>query len=77
MKPAFIFILFGTILFIWFMYEKIKKYGRKETIIKAAASCFFVFTAVASCFQNAVDRNTICLKVFVIAGLVAGVFGDF
>ncbi len=62
---------------IWFLYEKIKKYCVKETLIKTGASCFFILTACGSFLgEMGTYGHERIYKVLILAGLSFGLLGD-
>ena len=66
-----VFMVLGAICLSFFMFEKVKKYSVKATIIKASTSFLFIATAVTASYASGHPLNP-----FVIGGLALGLMGD-
>lgn len=67
-----ILLVLGAICVGLFLFEKVKKYSVKATLIKATASFFFIALAAFSFYKNHEEP----FGVFVICGLAMGLLGD-
>lgn len=72
MIPLFVILAVGLLTTVFFIYEKVKKYSVKDTIIKATASVLFISLAVVA---NYLHGNT-WFGMFAIIALALGMLGD-
>ena len=72
---VFTFLGIGLLFLAWFCYERVKGVSVKATIIKALTSAYFMIVAV-SAFIEARPEKMAQFGLFVIIGLLFGLFGD-
>ncbi len=72
---VFTFLGIGLVFLCWFCIERVKGVSIKAAIIKSLTSAYFMIVAV-SAFIEARPEKMAQLGLFVIIGLLFGLFGD-
>lgn len=67
----------GLITLIIFLWQKIKQYSVKETMIKACASLLFIALAVYNCFYRGITFFGMCAIIALVFGMLGDIFLDF
>ena len=77
MVVPIILMSLGLITLVIFLWEKIRKYSVKETMIKATASVLFIALAVYNCFAKGMTFFGMCVIIALVFGLLGDIFLDF
>ncbi len=67
----------GLITLVIFLWEKIRKYSVKATMIKATASVLFISLAVYNCLAKGMTFFGMCVIIALVFGLLGDIFLDF
>lgn len=62
----------GMMSLVGFIYQKIKKYSLRATLLKAITSFFFIAVAAVGLYHKGFH----VLSIFILVGLVCGMLGD-
>ncbi|MBQ6753428.1 MAG: hypothetical protein IJR10_06640 [Clostridia bacterium] len=72
---VFVFLGLGLLFLAWFCAERVKGVSVKATIIKALTSAYFMIVAVSAFIESRPEKMA-QFGLFVIVGLLFGLFGD-
>lgn len=76
MKIPIIFTAIGAVLVAAFLSRRIKVCTPFSTMLKAASSFCFIMTGLSAVFFGNFDSSNYTYAFLILAGLVAGAFGD-